>query len=118
MKRHLATAILVVMLCLAAVGAQAMDLTGTWASGSGSKVYIRQIGNEIYFFTEPAAVNPYGATVAYGIAQGNELHLKWADVPKGGNRNAGIMVWTVESDRKIVIKEKTGGYGETFATRD
>ena len=118
MTRPLGMLFVGVLVSMTATTAQAQDLTGTWTSNGGSKIYIRQMGSEIYLYTEDAPVNPRGSTVAFGSVRGNELHLKWADVSKGGNRNAGIMIWTVESDKKIVIKEKTGGYGENSAARD
>ena len=98
--------------------AWALDITGTWTIQDGSKAYIRQIGNEIYFYTEPVPVNPFGASVAYGTMSGNIIRMKWADIPKGRNRNDGTYVFEVVADDVMVLKERTGNTGISQLTRD
>ena len=118
MKRALAVFIFTFLIAGHGGSAWAFDITGTWTIQDGSKAYIRQIGNEIYFYTEPAPVNPFGASVAYGTISGSIIRMKWADVPKGRNRNDGTYVFEVVSDDVIVLNERTGNTGIAQLTRD
>jgi hypothetical protein len=73
----------------------AYDLTGTWRGDDGGTYYIRQIGNDIFWFGELTPQNPGWANVAYGTISGNIINLKWADVPKSGARGSGTLSLSV-----------------------
>ena len=83
-KRLTLILVLAGLLCLvfsaAAFGA---DLTGDWGCNDGGTYYIRQDGSSVWWYGEIAPENPSWSNVAYGEIVGNQLHLKWADVPKG-----------------------------------
>jgi len=97
---------------------QYADLTGVWRCNDGGKYYIRQLGNEIWWFGENSSTEPTWSNVAYGNILGNTIRLKWSDVPKGRIMNSGMMVLEIISSSKMVAKEKTGGFGGSEWTRE
>jgi hypothetical protein len=94
-----------------------IDLTGAWNTDGGGKYYIRQLGNNVWWYGEGAPTNPYWSNVAHGVLVGNELRLEWADVPKGSTMNSGNLVIKVESNSRLVAISKTGGFGGSVWTR-
>ena len=82
-------------------------------SGGGGKYYIRQLGNEIFWYGEEVAVSPSWSNVAHGTISGNTITVKWADVPKGSIRQSGDLVIRIDSNDALVLLQQTG---EFFAT--
>jgi hypothetical protein len=113
MKRAIGTMILAVCLGVGAIAAQAANLTGAWESDSGGSYYIRQLGNDIWWYGEASASDPMWSHVAHGKLQGKLLKLDWADVPKGSIMGSGILVIEVRSDDRLVARKKTGGFGDS-----
>jgi hypothetical protein len=94
-----------------------IDLTGAWNCDSGGKFYIRQVGNNVWWYGENAPTSPAWSNVAHGVLVGNELRLEWADVPKGRNMFSGNLVLKVESNSRMVAISKTGGFGGSVWSR-
>ena len=94
-----------------------VNLTGPWKGNDGGKYYIRQLGNNVWWFGEQSPTNPGWSNVARGVLNGNELRLEWADVPKGRIMGSGNLVLKVESPSRIVATSKTGGFGGSIWTR-
>lgn len=97
--------------------AQSQNLTGKWTGNDGGTYYVRQIGEEVWWFGENSPTTPGFSNVAYGHLSGNLLILRWADVPKGQAMNAGILELVVQSNSNIVASQETGGFGGTAWTR-
>lgn len=94
-----------------------INLTGPWNCDDGGKYYIRQLGNNVWWYGEHSPTNPGWSNVARGVLAGGELRLEWADVPKGRNMGTGNLVLRVESNNRIVAISKTGGFGGSVWTR-
>jgi len=88
-----------------------INLTGDWSCSLGGDYYIRQIGNNIVWYGEAAAISPYYSNVAHGSIDGNIITLVWTDVPKGTNSGSGSLTLEVSSDEEIKIIDQTGGWG-------
>ncbi len=109
--------ILAVFLMFLPTTVMAMDLTGVWTCDDGGSYYLRQFGNEIWWYGEQSPTNPAWSNIAHGTTVGNTITLNWTDVPKGRNMNHGQMLLEVTGDGKIVAKTKTGGFGGSVWTR-
>lgn len=88
------------------------DLNGVF-NGGGGKYYIRQLGNEILWYGEEDAVSPTWSNVAHGVISGNQITVKWADVPKGVIMQSGDLIIKIESNNALTLVKQTG---ENFAT--
>lgn len=107
------------------------DLTGSyWAQPDGG-YYIRQVGNQIYWFGENRGceIDPQSndvtcadpsiwANVAYGTINGNTIDVNWADVPKGKSMNSGTAKLIVSNAPPfsngtliLTVQQQTGGFG-------
>jgi acyl-CoA thioesterase-1 len=94
------------------------DLTGAWQANDGGTYYIRQIGDEIWWFGENNPNTPGWSNVAHGRIDGWQIRVEWADVPKGANMNNGGMVLRVDSDRRLVKASQSGAiFGGSVWTR-
>jgi hypothetical protein len=93
------------------------DLTGVWSCDDGGKYYIRQLGNKIWWYGESNPNSPGWSNVMYGTISGNTIDGNWADVPKGGTLNNGMMKLKIESNNKLSAIQKTGGFGGSVWTR-
>lgn len=111
MVRKITQAVLMGFFMLVAINLFAYDLTGTWHGNDGGKYYIRQLGNEIWWYGENSPTGTSWSNVAYGNISGNNIRLKWSDVPKGRIMNSGMLSLEVMSTSRIVAREKTGGFG-------
>jgi hypothetical protein len=101
----------------------ATDLTGEWQGDDGGTYYIIDLGTEIWWYGEQSAVNPGWSNVGVGkrpqgSINGNDLKLRWVDIPKGQTRGQGILVLAVEkSGNKLRAQQRTGGFGGSTWTR-
>ncbi len=89
----------------------AVNLTGVWRCDDGGLYYIRQIGNNIYWYGEKSPRSPLWSNVAYGIKRGNKIELNWADVPKGSLLNHGKLVIKIVNPFELRAVRKIGGFG-------
>ncbi len=94
------------------------DLTGTWTvNGGAGKYYIKQIGEEIWWYGESSSSNPLWSNSAHGKYSSGTVTLEWADVPKGSIANHGILVLQVSNnDTYMESVIKTGGFGGSSVT--
>jgi hypothetical protein len=87
------------------MGAEAADLTGVWRTSGGVTFYVRQLGNEIWWFGQQAPTNPRWTNVAQGMLVGDLVQVKWVDVPMGGTRHQGsLALRVVEPDHLKVVE--------------
>lgn len=89
----------------------AIDLTGTYTAKSGSKVYIKQVNDEIFYYSDVRSAS-YGIIIGFGRIKEKEIQLIWTDMQKTGNPSSGVIVFDVVSDKKLVLKHQTGIYSE------
>jgi hypothetical protein len=94
------------------------DLTGTWSSDDGGTYYLRQIGEQLFWYGEAAETNPGWANVLVGTVQGQDVSGNWVDVPKGRAGSKGeIQLRIAPGQGKLGATRKTGGFGGTHWTR-
>lgn len=99
------------------LNAYATDLTGVWDGDDGGIYYLRQIGNEIFWYGENDPLNPSWSNVAHGRIYGSILILNWADVTKGILRNDGLLIVRAVSDFQMVLVYKDKPFGGSLWTR-
>jgi hypothetical protein len=103
------------------------DLTGWYFAQPDGWYYIRQVGNQIYWFGEEGEFlfdaeqkmkKPQWANVAYGTINGNVIDVNWADVPKGQSMNSGTAKLIVSlpvpyqnATLILTVQQQTGGFG-------
>ena len=93
------------------------DLTGRWSCNDGGTYYIRQIGRDVYWFGELSPTSPTWSNVAVGQIIGNQINLRWADVPKGTIMQSGNLILRLETPNRAAATYKTGGFGGSVWTR-
>ncbi len=93
------------------------DLTGIWNCDAGGKFYLRQIGNSLLWYGESDSFNPSWSNVMCGTISGSTINGNWADVPKGGIMQNGMIVLKIESANRLVATHKTGGFAGSVWTR-
>jgi hypothetical protein len=93
-------------------------LTGVWQGDDGGTYYIRQNGDEIWWYGEQAPEYPVWANVAYCKIHGNVIDLKWADLPfKGTTKGGGTLELAVEDCNRLSWRGESGGFGGSIWTR-
>lgn len=93
------------------------DLTGKWSCNDGGNYYMRQLGKEVFWFGERSPTAPSWSNVASGYIDGNQIILRWADVPKGRIMQEGILILRLDTPNKATATYKTGGFGGSIWTR-
>jgi hypothetical protein len=94
-----------------------LDLTGVWNCDDGGKYYIRQLGNDIWWYGEKDPNTPDWSNVMHGTLSGNTITADWADVPKGNVMQSGTLTLNVVSSNEIAAIQKTGGFAGSSWTR-
>jgi hypothetical protein len=110
----------ILIFCLFAVGplgAQPPDLTGVWSCSDGGTYYIRQVGNEVWWYGRSGDQGATWTNVFHGAIQQNRIAGKWADVPQGVIRGAGTMDLQIVSLYRLTSGSVTGGFGGKTWTR-
>lgn len=79
-------------------------------SGGGGLYYLRQLGNDLLWYGEEDAVAPGWSNVAYGVIDGNNITIVWADVPKGEILQSGNLVVQIISNDELVLVEQIGDF--------
>jgi hypothetical protein len=98
-----------------------VDLSGVWSSDDGGTYCVRQVAGQLDWYGESpdggkSWSNVFHADLkAHGgkVATGEKVGGTWADVPKGGSRNSGILFLTTESADRFAVKEGLGREGFT-----
>jgi hypothetical protein len=87
------------------------NLTGRWRCDDGGTYFIRQIGNELWWYGQSADGGRRWSNVFKGKIRGNEVNGRWADIPRGRAQNNGQISLRVVGSRKLRAIKKTGGFG-------
>jgi len=99
-----------------------IDLTGVYMGKPDGVYYIRQIGNNVYWYGEQKSQSfpPFWSNIAYGTVNGNQLTMTWIDVPKGETMNSGTAVLQVSQPQAmtvLTVVQQTGGMATTQMMR-
>jgi hypothetical protein len=93
------------------ITAQASSMTGVWNCNDGGVYFIRQVGNQIWWYGQSSDGGTTWSNVFQGTITGSKAIGSWADVPKGNIRGYGEMTLRISGDRiqKISGGENFGG---------
>ncbi|NEP52126.1 MAG: hypothetical protein F6K65_26345 [Moorea sp. SIO3C2] len=94
-----------------------VNLNGVWRANDGGTYYIRQVGNELWWYGQSSNNGRSFSNVFHGYIGQNEVAGNWADVPRGRTRSSGEMVVRIDSSRRLTAVRKTGGFGGSVWTR-
>lgn len=97
--------------------AQAVNLNGRWSASDGGTYYIRQVGNQLWWYGESPNQGATWSNIFHGQIRGKEVAGKWVDVPKGRNNLAGEITLRVVSSNQFKAVRRTGGFGGSLWTR-
>lgn len=86
-------------------------LTGVWNCNDGGVYFIRQVGNQVWWYGQSSDGGATWSNVFQGTIRGNNLIGSWADVPKGSIRGSGEMTLSISgsSIQKVSGGENFGG---------
>jgi len=90
--------------------AQASSLNGVWNCNDGGVYFVRQVGNEVWWYGQSSDGGTTWSNVFHGVMRGNQIDGRWADVPKGSVRGYGEMTLAILNNGRI---EKVMG-GQNF----
>ncbi len=91
--------------------AEASSMTGVWNCNDGGVYFIRQVGNQMWWYGQSSDGGTAWSNVFQGTIRGNKIIGRWADVPKGNIRGDGEMTLRISGDRiqKILGGENFSG---------
>jgi len=90
--------------------AQASSLSGVWNCNDGGVYFVRQVGNEMWWYGQSSDGGTTWSNVFRGVIRGNQIAGRWADVPKGSVRGYGEMVLLISDTGRL---DKISG-GQNF----
>ncbi|WP_157229329.1 hypothetical protein [Rivularia sp. PCC 7116] len=93
------------------IARRTVNLSGRWRASDGGTYYLKQIGNELWWFGESPNQGATWSNIFHGQIQGKQIAGKWVDVPKGRNNLAGEITLKVLSPNRLRAVRKTGGFG-------
>ena len=113
------TVLLAVLLLLPTVALAEFDLTGRWTCSDGGTYYLRQENGRLYWYGEDTGRRPAWASVFSGKIDGDRIHGRWADVPKGRRSGSGTLEIEVGANGQYLRKvDHTGVFsGVTWRRR-
>ena len=94
----------------------ASDITGKWNGNDGGIYYVRQIGNDVWWFgtnvfNTGSDFNIF-SNVLHGTRSGLTIDAQWQDVPLGDTKSKGDISLTIApTGEKISKKSASGGFG-------
>jgi hypothetical protein len=106
--------------CPSAYAGGDVNLTGKWLSDfEGGVYYLRQVGQEVWWM---GGSEGKGKTrgkdwtnIGHGTIKGDQLTIKWADVPRGSNMGPGVLTFQLVSKKgQVVALKKIRQVGDDF----
>ncbi|MDZ8263456.1 hypothetical protein [Nostoc sp. ChiQUE01b] len=88
---------------------EVFNLSGVWQSNDGGTYYVTQVGNQVWWYGQSADGGVGYTNVFRGILVGDRATGEWVDVPKGGNRNVGVVSIEIFSNYRFVQKGSNFG---------
>src|SRR5437763_5243311 len=92
-----------------ASAAAAKELNGYYEADNGGAYFIRQIGDDVYWFGEDP--NGAWANVLVGTINGNKITARFWDVPKGKTLGMGEMVLQIQNDDSLIKLSSSTPFG-------
>lgn len=86
------------------------NFTGTWRCTDGGIYFIRQTGDELWWYGQSPDGGKSWANVFHGRIHENQIIGKWADVPRGKTLNSGKISLEVVGSNKLRAVHRTGGF--------
>lgn len=93
------------------------DLTGKWQCDDGGTYFVRQVGEEVWWYGESSDGGNSWSNIFHGRFQGNQIVGGWVDVPRGQARNSGEMTLERVEPNQFRAISRTGGFGGSTWTR-
>ena len=109
--------IMIFILGISVMDAQARNLTGVWSCNDGGTYYLHQRGNELWWLGESKDKGTTWTNVFQGKISGSRIKGNWADVPQGRIMGSGQMDLQILRVRPMSLEvrlkaiKKTGGFG-------
>lgn len=82
------------------------NLTGVWKCSDGGTYYVRQLGNNVWWYGESS--NGQWSNIFHGALDGDWLEGFWLDVPKGRDHDNGALRIRIDSRNEFHREHKTG----------
>ncbi len=82
------------------------DLTGVWRCNDNGTYYVRQLGNNVWWYGESS--DGQWSNIFHGALDGNWLEGFWLDVPKGRDQDHGALRLQVDSLNEFHRVDKSG----------
>lgn len=86
------------------------NIEGVFTCDWNGTYYVRQLGNEVFWYGEDDNVTPLWSNIAHGMINGNILTLTWADVPKGTIMQNGKLVIKINSNDNFELTTQEGDH--------
>ena len=93
------------------------NLTGRWNCNDGGRYFLRQVGNEFWWYGMSGDGGAGWSNVFQGRVEGNMVRGQWADVPHGRAMSHGEMHLQILSPNHLRATHRTGGFGGSEWTR-
>jgi hypothetical protein len=93
------------------------NLTGRWNGNDGGRYFLRQVGNELWWYGMSGDGGASWTNVFQGQIEGNMVRGRWADVPHGRITGHGDVHLQVLSPNHLRATHRTGGFGGGEWTR-
>ena len=81
--------------------AQSSSLNGVWNCNDGGVYFVRQVGNEVWWYGQSSDGGTTWSNVFRGVIRGNQVVGRWADVPKGSVRGYGEMTLSISNASRL-----------------
>ena len=98
-------------------GQQSVNLTGRWSANDGGTYYLRQLGNELWWYGQSGDGGQTWSNVYQGTIRGEQISGRWADVPHGRVQSSGVMDLVINNPNQLTATTRTGGFGGSVWTR-
>jgi microsomal dipeptidase-like Zn-dependent dipeptidase len=99
----------IILLGICASATSAKMLNGYYEADNGGAYFVRQIGNDVYWFGEDP--NGAWANVLIGTISGNKITARFWDVPKGRTQSLGDLILQIQNDDSLVKLSSSTPFG-------
>jgi len=101
------------------VSGSSINLTGRWRCNDGGTYYLRQLGDELWWFGKSGDDGANFTNIYRGKVNVQAMNVagSWADVPHGKIMGSGTMSLQIVNSNLFRSTQKTGGFGGSEWTR-
>lgn len=86
-----------------------LNLTGKWYCDDQGVYYLRQLGNQLWWYGQSADGGNAWTNIFHGTIEGRTITGNWADVPHGGAQGSGRMTLVINGPNSFRALSKSGG---------